>query len=212
MSQVIEIPLVDWLPDQPDFKNPGCEVADNVYPDAKGFKPFRGAAGTGVEINDTVKGAQLFYNTNGDGVVVGGTDDDLFVYTSSLATTTGLTVIGDGEAWDFAQYNDIIVATAVNNSPQYLTDIDSDTTWSALPGSPPNAKRCARVGDFLMLGGIASNPNRIQWSSFNNPAGAWAASRLTQAGFTDLPSNLERCSALSVGVMLWYSKSAAFPG
>ena len=53
---------------------------------------------------------------------------------------------------------------------------------------PPTATKCARVGDFVMLGDISGGePNKIQWSSFNNPGGDWTPSRLTQAGFAFLP-------------------------
>lgn len=184
---VMEIPIRQWLPDQPDFRNPGCEIANNVYPDTQGFRPFPGPASTDLSLSGVPRGAALFYNTNGDGVVVGGTDDTLFVAEDDIVETTGLTPIGDEGAWDFAQFNDFIIATGPNNPPQYLDDIDTDDTWSDLPGSPPNATKCARVGDFLMLGDVDGNPNRIQWSSFNSPATDWTESRLTQAGFALLP-------------------------
>ena len=185
---VTEIPLGDWLPDAPSFKNPGCEVADNVIPTPRGFGPLSGLVGQGDTVNGDVLGAALFFDNSNNTILVGGADDRLFIRRSGTITeTTGLNSLGAGEAWDFAQFNDFIIATGNGNAPQYLTDVDSDNTWSALTGSPPNAKRCAKVGEFLMLGDVSTVPNRLQWSAFNNPAGAWAASRLTQAGQADLP-------------------------
>lgn len=183
-----EIPLGEWMPDAPSFKNPGLEVADNTLPIPNGYGPIPGLVDQGQNFTEAVQGARHLFTTTGDSIIVGGGDTSLFVRRTSITETTGLTSIGSEEAWDFAQFNSFVVATAVNNDPQYLTDIDSDDTWSTLTGSPPQAKRCAKVGDFLMLGAISGAPSRIQWSAFNNPTGSWAASRLTQAGSADLPT------------------------
>ena len=183
-----EVPFGEWLPAQPDFKNPGCVVADNVVPTPGGYGPVRQLTDHSESAAGTVYGAQQFYNNSGVSLIVGGTDTGLFVRRSSITSTGSLTSIGEAEAWDFAQFGDYVIATGANNAPQYLTDIDSDNTWSALTGSPPQGKRCARVGDFLMIGNISGTPNQIAWSSINDPTAAWAASRLTQAGTANLPN------------------------
>lgn len=183
---IVEIPLGEWLPANPSFKNPGCEVADNCIPISGGYNSLLSATGQSETVTETVMGAEQFFDTSGNSVIVGGSDTYLFIRRASITETSGLTSLGAGEAWDFAQFNDYVIATASNNSPQYLTDIDSDNTWSALTGSPPSAKRCARVGDFVVMGNISGAPSRIQWSSFNDPTASWAASRLTQAGSADL--------------------------
>lgn len=183
---VAEIPFGEWMPDAPDFKNPGCVVADNVIPSTGGYDPFLAPVGQGETVTGSVVGAAQFYDNSSASLLVGGTDNRLFIRRASITETTGLTSIGSGEAWDFARFNDFVFATAVNNAPQYLTDIDTDNTWSAAPGSPPNAKRCAKVANFLMLGNVAGAPSRIHWSALNNPTGDWTADRLSQAGFVDL--------------------------
>lgn len=186
---LIDIPFGEWLPSKGSFKNPGCEVADNVIPTPGMYSPFPMLIGQSQTVTGAVKGAAQMFNATGS-IIVGGTDDRLFIRGSTITQTTGLSSIGAGEAWDFARFNAFVFATAANNDPQYLDNIDSDTSWSALPGSPPAAKRCAKVGDFLMLGDCDGVPHRLQWSAFNNPAGSWAASRLTQAGSVDLDPNL----------------------
>lgn len=211
---VVEIPFGEWLPSAPTFKNPGCEVADNVIPAAgsaynsfpslstntsqvlldennaqlldENDEPLLDESGSQT-VASAAKGARQLFDNNGSSMIVGGTNTTLFVRRTGITETTGLSALGAGEAWDFCQFNDFVIATAANNSPQYLSDIDSDSTWSALTGSPPNAKRCARVGDFVMMGNVSGAPTRIQWSAFNDPTGSWAASRLTQAGSADLP-------------------------
>jgi len=186
----VEIPFGEWLPSAPDFKNPGCVVADNVIPSTGGYNPFAALVGQSQTVTGAVQGATQLFDNSGNSIIVGGTDDRLFIRRSTITETTGLTSIGAGEAWDFAQFNDFVIATASGNSPQNLTDIDSDSTWSALAASAPVAKRCAKVGDFLMLGNVSGAPTRIQWSPFNSPAGDWTSSRLTQAGQADLDAEL----------------------
>ncbi|MEL6361723.1 MAG: hypothetical protein AAFR21_11615 [Pseudomonadota bacterium] len=187
MTKVATIPLGEWLPSAPTFENPGCEVADNCIPTTRGYGPIRSLDDTGDNTTEQVYGAQQFYDSNQDSVIVAGSDTRLIKRTSSALTeTTGLSSIGTGEAWDFAQFNNFLFATANGNSPQYLANINTDTTFASVPGSPPSAKRCAKVGEFLVLGNISGAPNRIQWSSYNNPAGSWAVDRLTQSGFADL--------------------------
>ena len=181
----------EFLPSAPTFRNPGCVVADNVVPTAgNAYNPFFAPISQGDSLDSPVRGAQQFYNNNNDSVIVGGTSDSLFVRTNILTETTGLTAIGDDSAWDFTQFNNFIIATAPNNAPQYLTDINTDTSWAALPGSPPTASRCARVSDFLVLGNETSQVSRLTWSSFNNPTGDWTSSRTSQAGYAILPVQL----------------------
>lgn len=194
----IEVPLGEFLPAFPKQNNPGCIVANNCVPAEGGYAPFFSAAikATTVTRPDAstastflapVLGAALFFRNDGSPLIVGGAEQTLFVRAGSVATeTTVTTPVTDDNYWDFAQFNDFIFATTIENDPYYLTDVDTDTVWSALTGSPPKAKYCERFADFLMLGHIAGAPTRIQWSAFNNPAGSWTASRLTQAGFADL--------------------------
>lgn len=179
---VVKIPLAEWLPDLQSADNPGLEVADNVHAAPNGYEPFKGLTASGETVTGQVFGAQQMFDNSGNSVIVGGTSDRLFVRRSAITQTTGLTAIGASEAWDFARFNDYVIATGNSNAPQYLSDIDGSNTWVPLTGSPPNAKRCARVGDFLMLGSVAGTTAQIHWSHFNDPTAAWATSRLTQAG------------------------------
>jgi len=207
----IEVPLGEFLPAFPKQNNPGCVVANNCVPAEGGYAPFfapterattvtRSGGGTDSTFLGPVRGANLFFRNDGSPLIVGGAEDTLFARAGSAATETAVTAsVVDGEYWDFAQFNDFIFATSIANDPYYLTDVDTDVTWSALPGSPPKARYCERFADFLMLGYISGAPTRIQWSSFNSPATTWAADRLTQAGYADLDPRFGPITALVGG-------------
>jgi hypothetical protein len=185
--QTAEIPLGEWLPDGPTYQKPGLEDALNVVPTPGGYGPLAGLQATGATIDRAVRGARQFYTPAGNSIVACGADDALFTVRGGVATrTSGLPSIGENEAWDFCQFNTFVIATAANNPPQYLENVTSDDTFAALGGSPPEARRCARVGDFVMFGNITDAASRIQWSAINAPADDWTPSRLTQAGFLDL--------------------------
>jgi hypothetical protein len=187
MADPIDVMFGEFLPDQPDYKNPGLVVAENVIPRAGAYWPQYGLVAQEEEATGAIRGAQLMFGANGDTIIVGGTTTKLFVDVGGAVTEsdTAEDVVAP-DSWDFCRFNDFVIATSIANAPYYLTDLDSDTSWAALTGSPPNAHYCARVGDFVMLGNIADHPNRVQWSAFNSPAASWADSRLTQARYADL--------------------------
>ena len=207
----IEVPLGEFLPAFPKQNNPGCVVANNCIPAEGGYSPLFAASARATAVTrpnmdaettflGPVLGAALFFRNDGTPVIAGGAEDSLFVRVGSVGTESAIAAsVTDGDAWDFAQFNDFVFATTLANNPYYLTDIDSDTSWSLLSGSPPKAKFCERFADFLMLGHIDGAPTRIQWSAFNNPAGSWAADRLTQAGFADLDPRMGEVTALVGG-------------
>lgn len=208
---VIEAAIGEFLPAFPKQNNPGCVVANNCIPAESGYAPLygpvlsattvtRSGGGTQSTFLGPVRGAALAFRSDGSPVIVGGSQDNLFVRVGSAATeTAAASSVVSGEFWDFAQFNDFVFATSIANNPQYLTDIDSDTSWSDLTGSPPKARYCERFADFLMLGYIDGFPNRIQWSGFNNPGGSWTADRLTQAGYADLDPRAGAVAALVGG-------------
>ena len=208
---VIEAQIGEFLPAFPKQNNPGCIVANNCIPAEGGYAPFFGAderattvtqsgGGTASTFLGPVRGATLFFRNDGSPLIVGGSETRLFARVGSAATETAVVAsVIDGEFWDFAQFNDFVFATSLANDPYYLTDVDSDVSWSALPGSPPKARYCERFADFLMLGYIDGAPTRIQWSSFNSPATTWAADRLTQAGYADLDPRFGPITALVGG-------------
>lgn len=190
----------EWSPDQPDLEN-GCIDAKNVYPTAGGYGPFMGPIGTGDTVSGSVIGARLFKKADGSGLIAGGTGTDLFIRTTSgvTASSLGLTV-GADSYWRFERFGDLVFAVAGGQATHYLTDIDSDTAWSAAPGSIPKARCVAQFNEFLVLGNVddgAVYPYRVQWSAFNNPAGSWAADSATQAGSIDLEERYGQVTALA---------------
>lgn len=202
---VHEFPFGEWLPDQPDYQNAGMVEADNVYPTARGFGPFETASATAATTTEPITGAQMFFDNSGNSVVVMGGSTILATKRSTTVAETG-SYNATSAGWSFERFNDLIIAVSIENDPQYLDDIDTDDTWSALPGTPPKAAQIGRVGDFLVLGDLvditAGNPtvpNRVRWSAFNNPTTAWVTDRGELSDYRDLDPKYGRVTAIVGG-------------
>lgn len=182
-----ELPLGAWTPDLPNFKSPGCVVANNCLPAPGGYAPFPSPVSTGEALSGVCKGAKLLFRSTGTAVVVGGTDDALFHISGGTVTeTTGYSSVGDSE-WTLVQFNQQVFAIdgSQNNPLQYLTALDSDTSWSERTGPSMNFATGARIGDHLVLGNGATNPYRLEWSAANDTSD-WTASLTTGAGNAEL--------------------------
>lgn len=203
-----EIEFGQWLPDQADYKNPGLVVANNCYAAPGGYVPFEVAVATSDTTTETVAGAQKFFRNDGSSIVVGGSATRLFVREQgALTETSGLNSLGNLSTWQFERFNDLIVAVSLENDPQYLTDLDSDTTFSALPGNPPRATVVGKVLEWLVMGdltdiaslGSPRTPNRVRWGAFNNPTSGWVTDRGNQSDFRDLDAKYGKVTGIVGG-------------
>jgi hypothetical protein len=181
----------EYRPDVSDHNAQYTASVSNVLPRADGYGPFFDANVLSDALGSRCRG--LFFGTKSDGTIkiFAGTEDRLWTLDN---TTLGWTDASDGGSaysalpteglWSFAQFNDKIIACQPNDDVQVF-DIDTDTDFAALGGSPPRASYVSVVNRFLVLSGLASNANRIQWSGLNAIT-TWT-SGTTYSDFQDLP-------------------------
>jgi len=196
----------DFLPDGPDFENPGLTKCQNVYPTAGGaYGPYRGPIPTALSVTGTIIGAKRFNKTNGSRFIVCATTSDLYVIdtTTSFASGLGLSLAGT-DRFVFDQFEESIYATTKAGSTYVLTNVDTDTTFSLSTGSPPSGNAMARVGDFMFMGDLtdldaSDQPYRVRWSQFNNPDVSWVTDVATQAGFVGMPKQYGPVTGITGG-------------
>lgn len=197
----MDIPLGEWLPDQPSLNNPGVLRAENVLPTATGYKPFPGGISTGASLAATCKGA-IMISTDTSGVYTFAGDSVL------LYRATGLNNFVDVSSgpyanlaqnkWMFSLFGkSLYAASAINNTQRININVVSafsDLLYTAFPRS----KYIATVKDFNVLANVDDPANvaqyrRVWWSGKGNPEvfptpGSSAANQV-QSDYQDLESD-----------------------
>ncbi len=169
--------LKEWLPDQPPMDSPGSEEIKNCYPIARGYKPIQ--ALVEISTNALALRAKGYYATKAsDGATLTYAGDGENLYNYSLVTFTEInrTVGGayteqdETSYWEFVQFGDRVIATCIENNPQYY-DLTISTHFEDLPGSPPRARHVGVVRDFVVLANTNILPSEVHWSGVNDSEG-----------------------------------------
>ena len=184
------IPVGPWEPDTPDLGSGGSGEALNVIPASKSYRPFPSFATVAGALGGRCQGAVFVRKADGSGVVFAGDATKLYRLSGASFSDVSRAVGGpyatpaDG-AWSFVQFGSNVLAFNGFDAPQVF-NIESDTRFAALAGSPPTALYAGIAGDFVMTGNQGGARGRVQWSAINN-SGDWVTSQQTQASQQDLP-------------------------
>ncbi len=193
MAEIITLPLSDFMPDRPELFHPGALTAKNVLPRVRGFGPMSAlTAVSGTNAVDAVPaGAAHFYIGNNGEYMFCGTNDKLYQYDFVTDTWTdrtnaggaySLTTSGLDYNWDFSNYGNNVVATAVEE-PVQVFDASSPGAFTDLSGSPPQARYSCVLQQFLILAHLSTDNSAIHWSEQDDITGWTVGSNLcdTQA-------------------------------
>ncbi|KAB7782164.1 hypothetical protein [Methylorubrum populi] len=172
------VPLVPYAPDVASIDASVCAVARNVVPRADGYAPLAGPEPITDALPDVCRGAVAVTSPLfGVPVFFAGTGSKLYRYNgtggwtdvSNPARSYGMPA---DDSWSFALYGSLLVAVHLGAPPQVI-DVDSGTTFRDLGASsgfpPPRARHVAVVREYLVLGGLATDRNAVQWSDIGNP-------------------------------------------
>ena len=183
--------IADYRPDISDHNAAHTQSVHNVLPQADGYGPWFDPNVFSGALAARCRG--LFFGTKSDGTIkiFAGTETKLYVLDTTTLLWTDASAGGGSYSalpteglWQFAQFNDKIIAVQPNDDVQVF-DIDTDTAFADLGGSPPRAAYVAVVNRFLVLSGLASNANRVHWSGLNAIT-TWT-SGTTYSDYQDLP-------------------------
>lgn len=176
--RIQDLTLGEWLPDQAPFQNPGALEVLNCVPQAQSYRSFRGPVTVSPAVPDTVLGAYWARDGEDAVEVVAGTSTALYrLSATSTWTDVSRSILNgdpaDGYAgvtnWEFVRFGSQVIAVAKGVPPQVINFDDGVAAqFTGLAGSPPQAQRIAVVRDFVFLGDLDDNADRIQWSGFNN--------------------------------------------
>lgn len=186
----MDISLGPWTPDSPEYQREGGLEALGVIPAGSSYRPFPSLATITNALGARCQGFIFCRRSDGTGAIIAG--DATKLYLLSSVTFSDISRLAGGAyncpsdgKWEFIQFGIIVYAFNGTDNPQQF-NLDSDTNFSVMAGSPPVATHVGIVGDFVMTGNQSGLRKRIQWGPINN-TGSWAQSPVTQADQQDLP-------------------------
>lgn len=166
----------EWRPDLADLNGQTTGDIKNVLCSSNSYLPFPGLSAFTAALAAAPLGYFTARSLSGAVTIFAGTSTKLYVLdntslawtdVSKPATTYGAT---DVARWSFEQFGEYVVAVNLNDDPQVF-ELDVDTNFDTLAGSPPRASFVRAWGDFLVLLNLATNPNRAHWSALNDITG-----------------------------------------
>lgn len=178
----------EWLPDLPEYENPGATVANGVYPARKSYRPIGALSAVSSNALDArCLGSASMKSGDGVSITLAGNASKIYKLIGGAFTDiskSGGYSTGLEQRWRFSIFGDNIIATN-NIDPMQHTSSSVADTFEDLGGGAPVAKFVAVVRDFLMAFNIQNLGQRVQWSAINNVE-EWTTGT-SQAGFQDLP-------------------------
>lgn len=178
----------EYRPDVTDYKGQYSHTIFNAVPQGDGYGPFKKLSAVTSALAAPCRG--IFHARKSDGSIVtfAGTTTKLYQLNNTDLTWTDVsksastyTALSTGHNWQFVQFNNDVVAVQQNAPPQVF-DISTDSAFSDLGGTPPNAAYVTVINRFLLLGGIESHVFRVQWSDLDDITN-WSTG---QSDFQDL--------------------------
>lgn len=177
------VPFGEYRPDVSDYQAATGQNVMNVVPRGDGYGPFKSLAAISQSLGLQCRGAFAAYKNDGSVVVFAASATDLYVMNNTtfawaIVSKAGgpYATIPGQDQWQFAQFNNLVIAVQANVTPQVF-DVSTSTAFADLAGNPPQARYIGVVGKFVVLLGLLSNPKRVKWSGLNDVNGpnSWTA-------------------------------------
>jgi hypothetical protein len=173
-------PLVfgPWEPDKGSLSATSIDTVVNALPLSNGWGPMPNLTAFTQALGADCKGAWWYRSTDGVFNTIAATQTGLFKLNSATLAWTDISKLGGyigpgaGALWTAALFGTKLYVANINDPLQVL-NIDSGTNFANAPGSPPQAKFVATVGDFIFLAhlkvGATVFPRKWQHCAVNDP-------------------------------------------
>lgn len=165
------VPIAEYRPDVADLNSSYTDDLRNVLPSAGGYIPFPQFTALSAALPSRPLGWLAVKTMDGSIRFFAGTRTNLYMLnttTMGWLEVSRVSNVYNATEWSIRAFGTYIIATNANDYPQVM-NIGTDVKFRDLGGSPPQASTVRIWGDFVVLMGIPSFPNRVQWSGLNNP-------------------------------------------
>ncbi|MET3691665.1 hypothetical protein [Methylobacterium goesingense] len=174
MAEAARVALAPFAPDVATLDASVSAVARNVMPRADGWGPFASPVAISAALPAGCRGAiEVKSPAFGFSSYFAGTATQLFRYNAGtgvwddVSREGGTYSVPPGDYWSFAIYGNRLLACSLG-TPVQVINIDNGRRFAALDGNPPRARHMGVVGEFVVLAGLASDPNAVQWSDLGD--------------------------------------------
>lgn len=199
------IPFNEYLPDQPDYQNPGSNLLQNVLPKtSQSYGPFPSLTVVGGALTARCQGAYAMQDASGNVRIFYGDATNLYLqdpgnvtpYNVNKAATTYTT--GSTERWSMCLFGQRVIATNYTDPPQSFVYVDNTTKFTDLITSGTTSltfRYSGVVKDFYVAGntaggGFGAQPQRVWWSAIDDPTNfptpGTSAAAAVQSDYQDL--------------------------
>lgn len=199
------LPVGEFMPDQPDYNNPGSAQVFNVYPRTQqSYGPIASLSPYASALGAACEGATVGIDTSGNNYVFGSTLTDLMLLQPGTPTFSNVSKVAGGytlspgsQGWKFTQFGSRVLATDFNDAIQTYT-LGSSTKFADLSAAAPKARYICTVKDFVMVGNTYDstygyNPQRLWWSAINDctnwPTPGSTTAAQVQSDYQDIPGD-----------------------
>ncbi len=184
------IPFGEYRPDCSDLNAAHTNELLNVLPQGDGYGPFPSLSVYLEALPDVCRGYFFAFTQQASVLVFAATATDLYILNNTTLQWskiskggTSYSTIAANEIWQFEQYNNYVIAVHSGVNPQYF-NVSTSTEFGDLPGNPPRASYIWVTNTFVVLGGLADYPFRVQWSGLGDPT-QWTPG-VNSSGLQDL--------------------------
>lgn len=167
------LPFPEYRPDVSDFNGQSTVTLLNVIPRSDGYGPVKDAVGYTGALPDNPRGLFMARRNDQTLAIFAGTEDKLYLLNNTTLEWDDVSLGGSTYSampptanWSFVQFNQKVIATHAN-TPMQVFDVESDSAFANLAGSPPQAAFLAIVNRFLVASSINGQQRRVQWSGLN---------------------------------------------
>lgn len=177
-------PLGAWLPDQPDFQNPGSATMLNVVPrTASSYGPAPQLSPVTGSLSARCQGGVYLRDKSAN--IWGFAGDVSKLYQNTAASTNWIDISKSGgystnpdERWSYVQFGERIIATNYTDAIQSFV-MNVSTDFADLSADAPKARYIAQVRDFVMVANTSDGtdgavPQRVWWPAIDDPTN-WPA-------------------------------------
>lgn len=172
------IAMPEWLPDQPAHQNPGLVTCRNVIPRTRSsYGPFSALSVYSDPLAARCQGAFAARDNAGNISIFAGDSASLKRLNAASPTfsdvsrsTGGAYATSADGVWQFIQYGLNVIATNFADDVQSYV-IGTSTNFAPLSSGAPRARYLSIWRDFVVLGHLHDQPQRIRWSAIDDPTG-----------------------------------------